>query len=168
MLARVRVDGLATPPSPFFEAWNKRGQPANVLGSIALISHNIILNGLHIFFSASSQHGCVIQHILLVSHRAMSRLNVLLALGLVIRAVVANTDDIEYAPSWVKNPDGRGTWTIVYSAALTLFLFAYSMGPITTFRLDTRQYGMRFGDLSPGDLKAWWHQRLPCSSRLSN
>lgn len=36
------------------------------------------------------------------------------------------TADAEgFAPSWVKDPDGRGTWTIVYSSAVTLFFSAW-------------------------------------------
>ena len=30
-----------------------------------------------------------------------------------------------FAPSWVREPDGRGTWKIVYSSAVTLFFSAW-------------------------------------------
>lgn len=57
--------------------------------------------------------------------------SVLLAVGAIIKVTVAadanGTESIEYAPPWVTPPSGRGSWTIIYSCVLTLFLCAYSM-----------------------------------------
>lgn len=37
-----------------------------------------------------------------------------------------NSQLTDFAPAWVSEPDGRGTWKVLYSCVLTLFLCVFT------------------------------------------
>lgn len=58
--------------------------------------------------------------------------------GLVYGACIPNVkpDARGFAPSWIKEPDGRGTWGIIYSTSLSLFLCAWTSLHLNIPRTD--------------------------------